>query len=263
MFNIDNNELLALNEEAEEINSRAESPALEETAEEVIEEAVETTVEAEPKVTETVEEEEPKKGFQNRVRELNAAKKAAEERAQSLEEKLAELTRPVGPTPQVSYDPLEPIVADGEEISVAELNKRVAARDAKLLQQADARSELRQRQSEAISRINSEANAVIGQFPELNPDHEDFNKELSDTITEATEAYIKASPYTASVKTFVAKLMKPYKRAVTNEIGKATENIARQVSQAALRPTSIRKEEKTANEKSIKELEAELGVYQA
>lgn len=234
----------------------------EDAPEEVVTEEAEVATEVEPEVTET-EGEQPKKGSEARIRELNAKAKAAEQRAQSLEEKLAEITKPVGFQEQQvpQFNPQEPIVAPGEEIDAVELERRLQAREQRILAQADARSELRQKQSEAINRINSEASEVIHKYPQLNPESEQFDPELSDVITEAVEAYVKASPYTASVKQFTARLMKPYQGAVSREVGKATENIAKQVSQAAHRPTSIRKEEKTASEKSIAELEAELGFY--
>lgn len=248
----------ALNREAEEINSRVESPTTEKNAPEDV-------VEAEPTgdVETTETEGEPKKGAATRIRELNQKAKLAEEKAKSLEEKLAELTgssQPGYTGYSQQFSPQEPIVADGEEITAAELNRRIAERDAKLLQAADARSELRFKQNEAINRINTEANAVIREYPELDPDSESFNKDLSDAITEATEAYVTKNPYSASVKKFVAKLMQPYKGAVAKEVGQASEQIAKQVSQAALRPTSVRQPEKTAKEKSIAELEAELGT---
>lgn len=216
----------------------------------------------------TETEEDSHKGFSSRVRELNQRAKQAEEKAQSLEQKLAELTGSVDSTPgyapqrynQTQYNPQEPIVSDGEELSVADLNRRIAERDQRLIQQIDARSELRARQAEAITRINNEASAVIQEYPELNPDSENFNKDLSDSITEATEAYVRANPYSASVNKFVAKLMKPYKGAVETEVGKASEQIAKQVSQSALRPTSVSKQEKTAADMSPAELERKLGV---
>jgi hypothetical protein len=260
---MDENEL-ALNEQGEE-NSSTESPTEEQTAEEPV--ANEFAPSLPESVREAIDEtvEEPKKGAQARIRELNQKAKLAEERARSLEERLAEVTKPVGfqGTQIPQFNPQEPIVADGEEISVAELNKRIAAREQSILSQADARAELRQRQSEAVSRINNEAGEVVRNYPELDPDSEDFNKELSDSITEATEAYIRSNPYSASVKTFVAKLMKPYKGAVTREAGQVRENIAKQASQTALRPTSVSKQEKTAGEKSIAELEQELGLVQS
>lgn len=256
----------ALNAEAEQINSRNSTPELEpKTTEEVepAEAAVATETEAE--TTDTAGEP-AKKGYQARVQELNQRAKDAEEKAKSLEQKLAELTQPNGlpePLNVPQYDPQAPVVQPGEEIDIAELNKRISEREVKMLQQANANATLMQKQSEAINRINAEANEVIRTYPELDPDSDNFNKELSDSITEATEAYVKSSPYSASVKGFVAKLMKPYQGAVNREVGKATENIAKQVSEAAIRPTSIRKEEKTAAEKSIAELEQELGIVQA
>lgn len=260
VFNIDEETQKALNQEAEEINSRNATPALETNATEEVDQT-ESTEEVEP--TETEGREESKKGYQARVQELNQKAKAAEERARSLEQKLAELTSPVGfqeGTNIPPYNPLEPLVAPGEEIDVNELNKRQSAREQRILQQASANAQLIAKQSEAINRINSEASEVVRLYPQLDPDSDNFNRELSDIVAEATEAYVKDKPYTASVKQFVAKLMKPYQRAADKEVSQASENIAKQVSQAALRPTSIRKEEKQASEKSIAELEAELGI---
>ena len=54
--------------------------------------------------------------------------------------------------------------------------------------------------------------------------------------------------------------MSLFNEGIATEVGQASENIAKQVSQAALRPTSVRKSEKTASELSIAELEAKLGV---
>src|SRR5690606_19136586 len=115
----------------------------------------------------------------------------------------------------------------------------------------------------AVTRINSEASEIMREYPELNPDSDQFNRELSESITEAVEAQIRLNPYSASVKQIVGKLMKPLKGAVTKEVGKASDTMAKQVSQAALRPTSVRKGEKPAEEKTIAELEAELGIVQS
>ena len=248
-------------EESGDDTAAEESPTEEEqTAEEV--------VEAETKVTEAETEEtaesEKKKGYSARVRELNARAKEAEAKAQSLAEKLAELQKAESQQEFKipDYNPQEPIIAPGEEIDVNELNKRQSEREAKILQQADAMAQFRARQSEAISRINNEALDVVRKYPELDPETDSFNSELSETVVEAVEAYVKANPYSASVGKFVDKLMKTYQGAITREVGKASENIAKQVSQSALKPTSIRKAEKTAQEKTIKELEQELGIIQ-
>lgn len=242
-------------------DAQTETPTVEEPTEEVPEVQEKAAAETLPFDTET--EESSKKGAATRIRELNTQKKVAEEKAtileekaKSLEEKLAELTSPVGDQGQMpQYDPQEPVIQPGEEVDANEFQKRVLA-------QADARTELRIRQSEATNRINNEAKDAVRKYPELDPESENFNKDLSDSVYEATEAHIRANPYTASVTNFVDKLMKPYKGAVAKEIGNATENIAKQVSGAALRPTSIRKEEKAASDKTIAELEQELGIVQ-
>ena len=237
-----------------------ESPTQEQTAEEVEQPEVEVTAETEGEATETVESK--KKGYEARVRELNARAKDAEAKAQSLADKLAELTSgsTTGELQMPQYNPQEPLIAAGEEIDVNELNKRQSEREAKILQQMRAEAELGRKQSEAIGRINNEALDSVRKYPELDPDSDSYNSELSETVTEAVEAYVKANPYSASVIKFVDKLMKPYKGAVTKEVGEASENLAKQVSQSALKPTSIRKVEKTAREKTIEELEQELGI---
>jgi len=61
----------------------------------------------------------------------------------------------------------------------------------------------------------------------------------------------------------VDELMEPYQGMAATADGKASENIAKQVSQSALRPSGVRKAEKTAQEKTIQELEAELGIVNA
>lgn len=258
-------EIQALNDTSE-VNTLDDSPTPEQTTEEVSEPTDEAAAESKSEEAET--EDNPKKGYQSRIRELNQRAKQAEQKAKSLADKLAELTGSVdsgGYQPQ--YTPQqqlsEPIVQPGEEIDALELDRRIRVREQSILQQADARAELRQKQTEALNRINSEAQKALAKYPELDPESDSFNKDLSDSITEAAEGYIRSNPYTASVEKYVDRLMKPFKGAVVKQVGEATENIAKQVSEAALRPTSIRKKEKTAQEKSIAELEAELGIVQA
>ena len=235
------------------------TPVSEEVPEETVETPVESTEETKEETVET--EEEPKKGAAQRIRELDEKAKtavaeadAAKAESKSLADKLAELTGSVEPSGQVPQ--YVPQVEPGSEVSTEQYQQDV-------LRSADALVTLKIKQSEAVNRINNEAQDVIRKYPELDPKSDSFNKELSDTITEATDAYVSKSPYTASVSKFVEKLMKPYKGSVAKEVGEATETIAKQVSEAALRPTSIRKSEKAASEKSIAELEQELGVVQS
>jgi hypothetical protein len=238
----------ALKDASEDEVRPVASPATEQAPEE----AEESKVRTEEKPAETGKKVQ-KKGYSQRVRQLANKAKAAEDKAKSLEETIAELTG--SEEPRADLPTFEPQVKPGAEISPEQYKQDV-------MRSADALVTLRVKQSEAANRINNEASEVIRTFPELDPESGDFNEELSDTVTEATEAYVKANPYTGSVKKFVAKLMKPYKRAVTKEVGKATEQITKQAAEAALKPTSVRKDEKTVKDKTIAELEQELGVVQ-
>lgn len=239
----------------EEVQLPEDSPTTNQTTEEVAQDQDQEASETDLRGTETAES---NKGANQRIRELNNKAKAAEqraiqaeERAQSLSERLAEINEPIGfqgHTPQYS-----PQYQPGEEITQERLQADVT-------QAANAIVELRIKQNNAINRINNEAMDVVRKYPQLDPDSDSFDKELSESITEATEAHIRQQPYSASPKKFVEKMMKPYLRAVDNEVGKVTENIAKQVSETALRPTSVRKPEKSASEKSVAELEQELGI---
>jgi hypothetical protein len=252
----------ALNESGEETTLDT-TPVSEEASAEAVETPTESAEEVEAEAEET--EEAQKKGYSQRVRELNTRAKMAEERAKSLEERVAELTRTQDvPNVYQQFDaPAEPLIKPGEEIDAFELNKRLEERERRIIAGADATSLLRSKQSEAISRINTESSEAMRTYPELDPDSDTFNKELSETVTEAVEAHIKADPYNASVKKFVSRLMKPYLGAVTREVGKTTETLAKQVSESALRPTNVHKPEKTATEMTQEELEQRLGIVQS
>lgn len=253
-----------LNENVEEENDITESSTVEAQATGDIDETnLESADKGEGESKETVEG--SKKGYSHRVRELNTRAKEAEAKAESLASKLKELTS----IPESrGYDfnrpeDNDPIVRPDEEIDAVELDKRLRDRESRILAKADALSTLRGKQQDAISRINREAESVMRKYPELDTESEGFNKELSEAISEATEAYVMKNPYDASVTKFVDKMMRPYKGAVSKEVGNMTGSMAKQVSEAATRPTSVRKEEKPAREKSIAELEAELGMVQA
>lgn len=260
-----NDEPKALNKDEENILDT--TPVSEEKSSEEVETKepkVESTEETETKEVETKTEGKPKKGYTARVRELATEAKVAKEektealeQVKSLQDRIAELTGSVEPQAGFENPPMyTPQVEPGTEISQEQYKQDV-------MRSADALVTLKIKQSEAVNRISNETADVMRDYPELDPKNEAFNKDLSESITEAVEASVKSSPYTVSVKKVVEKLMKPYKGAVIKEVGQATENIAKQVSEAALRPNSIRKPEKSASEKSVEELEQELGVVQA
>lgn len=238
----------ALNQTAE-VNSPDTTPVSEQTPEEVVETPAvpESTEEGQPENQSTETGGESKKGSSNRIREL-----ANENR--TLKQRMAELT---GTTEQ-SFEPASfvPQVAPGAEVSPEQYQQHV-------LKQADALVTLRLKQTEAVNRINNEANEAMRLHPELDPSSDKFNKELSDSVNDAVEAYVKQNPYSASPLQFVNRMMKPFKGALAKEVGQAQEQIAKQVTQSALRPTSVNKQDKSASEMSIKELEAKLGVVQS
>jgi hypothetical protein len=234
----------ALNESGEE--TAPTTPVEEETSED--QEQPQAPVE---------EESSQKKGFTKRVQELANKAKTAEQRAASLEAQLAELTSQVGQgennfSPYMP--PAKPIAQPGEELTAEELDKRLTEREQRLLQV----QELRLQQERALNRINREAGEVVRAFKQLDPDSDDFDEELSTFVTEATGEYIKGNP-NGSVKSFVSKLMKPYQRQVTREVAATTEQVAKQVSEAAIRPSSAKPEDKKFGELSIEEMEAKLG----
>jgi hypothetical protein len=260
---MDNPDTKALQEDAEEQVSESTTPVDEPTAaDEVSEPEAEATVEAEAEDTESVPEA-PKKGAESRIRELNSARKQAEqkaerseEKAKSLEDQLAELTgRDTSYDPQISGRQQQPTIAPGSEVTLEQYEQDVMSKAQSIV-------DIQIKQNNAVNRINTEAQEVLRDYPELDPDNETYDKELSESITEATLAYVKSNPYSASPKQFVTRLMKPYKRSVDKEVGKASENLARQVSQAAQRPTSIStKGKKDYSEMSTKELEETLGIH--
>jgi hypothetical protein len=215
-------------------------------AEEVKTDEVKSTDATKPVETTNVEEGSHKTA-NARIRELNAKAKAAEEKAQSLSEKIAELTGSVEPT--TNYVPQ---VTPGTEVSPEQYQNDIAAR-------ADQIVQLRMKQKEVLDRVNEESRESVKTYPQLDPSSEEFDKELSESISTATMAMISRTP-TASVKKFVTSLMKPYLRSVGREVGKAQSDMAKQVTQAALRPTTVKAKEKTTAEMSIKELENKLGV---
>jgi hypothetical protein len=237
----------ALNNPAGEETSQPTTPVEEtKTTEEVTpEEQVQTPTEEQKQDDSSL-----KKGANARIRELNEAKKIAEEKAQSLEQKLAEFTRPIVPN-EVRHQ-FQPQIQPGAEVTREQYEQDVMRR-------ADSLVQLRLQQDRIINNINREAGESVRAYPQLDPDSKEFDRDLSDSVTEAALAYAQSNP-TGSVKKFVDKLMKPYNRAVTKEVGKQSENLAKQVSESALKPTQMTKGEKSFKDLSIAEMEAKLGV---
>lgn len=240
---MDNQEEVALPQVGEETIPEATAPVVEQkTAEETPVTTTEGAPEAEVPVVET-ETKVPKKGANARIGELVGENK-------SLKQRLAELTAHNGEIPVAQQNPA---INLDSEVTPEQYRQHV-------LQTASNMVDLKMKQSEAIGRIDKESSEVMRSYPQLDPDSEQFDKELSETISEAIEAQVRLNPYSASVKTFADRLMKPFIKAVSNGVAQEKETITRQVSESALRPTAIRNPEKTVNEMSISELESKLGI---
>lgn len=238
---MEENKDMALNQANGEETVVNTTPVVEEqTAEETSNESQEVA----PQAEEVVEETDQKKGAQNRIRELAGEVK-------SLKERLSQATS----ESEYPFTPPKPIDLS-EEVTPEQYRQHV-------MQQADALVQLRLKQSEALSRIAQESSEVEKIYPQLDKDSDQFDKELSETISDAIEAQLKVNPYSTSVKKVAEKLMKPYLRSISNGVAKEKETIAKQVSESALRPTSVRQPEKTAETMSIAELEAKLGIVQS
>jgi hypothetical protein len=224
------------------------------------EETAETATPAEDQTTEDtqeiVEEETPKKkGAQSRIRELSGE-------VHSLRDKIAELTTPVGSresqNPQQNPPDLGPLLSPGEEIDANELEKRMQAREQRILQQASQMADFRSQQAATIARINSETRDVVDKNKELDPDSDLFDQELSDAIYEAVEAKVKSDP-TASVTKFVEKQMKLYRRAASREEAGERAEVIKQAAQSAIRPSQNKPSDQKFDDLSIEEMRSRLG----
>jgi hypothetical protein len=227
---------------ADESQIDVESPATEEVpVADQVEEVAEVSTEEE--ANEGTTEESNRKTASSRIRELVAEKKEAVAKAESLAEQVKKFTapQPQSYAPQMQQD-------DASELTVDEV-----------LQRADAMTSIRLAQQENIHRVQNEAVDAIKSHPELDPDSESFDAELSEVVSQATLARIQANP-TAPVKEFVNSLMKPYKRAVEKEARGQADVLTKQASQQAMRPTQVREQEKPFSELTPEEMKARLGV---
>lgn len=224
----------ALNEQVVDETTTQESPA---------EENQTTDQETEVSTPEPVVA--PKKGAQSRIRELSGE-------VHSLKERIAELTNPGGfSAPQAPYTPQEVATSEDGSIDPQEFKRQV-------LNEANQLIDFKTRQAAVIQRINRETEEVVSKYAELDPESDSFDKELSDAVYEAVEAKVKADP-TASVKEFVNKQMKLYKREASREEAQTKATVTKQAAQAAIRPTQTKPVDTKFEDLSIEEMRAKLG----
>lgn len=206
-----------------------------------------------------------KRSAKGRIRELVSERDSLKEKVDSLSERLNQFTDGFNSQPNMGGLP-QVDVQEGETITPERYQQDVA-------KAASTAAFLQIKQKETVDRINKESYDAIKKFPELDPDSDKFDKDLSDSITEAVESQVKVvtgydnygrplyglNPSASPLK-IVEKLMKPYRKSISSEVASSQEELTKQVAQTAMRPTpAAPKQEKTAKDMSIQELEAKLG----
>lgn len=211
------------------------------------------TPKEEPVANEGDEKHVDKKGASYRIQELNEKAKVAEARAESLAKQIEQLT--ASSQPQQTWDQLnQPLPTDENgQVDATEFERRILAK-------ASAIAEIQTARTQHIARINSEAQQIMDKYKVLNPDAGDvYDKDLSEGVTESLLAYARQNP-TASLTKFADKLMKPYERSISKQVGGMQEIITKQAAETALRPSSAPKSEKNFKDLSMKEMEERLGL---
>jgi len=230
----------AVNEDDKNIPS--ETPAEEENVSEVEESEV-TSEKTETSTEEPKAEDKKVTGAEKRIHKLVEEKNKAKAEVQSLEEKLAEHTS--GQVPQEGETPPQ-FTPDNEgaerELTIDDLRTIVR---------------LENERSDTVRRINSEALEAVKTYPELDKKSDQFDTDVNDAVTTAVWLEIQKDPSKSVIK-LTEKYMRPYKGAAERAVSKEKKNLTKQVSEGALKPVTVKSVDKTLDEKTIEELEAEL-----
>lgn len=241
-----------------EVETPAESPAAEpETPVEPTDPVEEPTPSGEGESTEPEEEAGAikKKSAQSRIQQLNADLKKERERNRSLEETVHGVHRDNEENP---FSPENnPLPEVSEPNANGEITREQYVQDVqKNAQRAVQMVLLKQNQAQ-------EARKAMELYPQLDPNSDDFDEDISDAVTKSVDAQSRLNPR-ISVLATVESLMKPYKKVADNAVSGHQRDIAHQVATAGIRPTqnATPPKVKTPEEMTEAELEAKLGkVY--
>lgn len=220
--------------------------------------AEETSETTEPTGSETTEgsQADDKKGANARIRELAREKNEYKAKSESLADQMAKLTQGVSPLEQYAPQQAPAYQPPQEDQAITREQYEMD-----VMRRADALVTLKLKQQEHINRVNQESSEVIAKYDQLNPDSDKFDRDLSETLTDTILRVVKADP-TASVKKIAESFMKPYTRSVQQQVGEATEDVAKQAKQSAVKPTGTKVAEKPFGSLSLAEMEKKLGVMQ-
>lgn len=215
-------------------------------AQEVTEEAVQ------PEKTEQSTEE-PKtdgekklSGAEKRIHELVDEREKAKQEVADLKAKLADLTaQPAAQESTPAYQPAEGESQGGErELTLDDL--RTIAR-------------LEVEKERTVNRINAQAAEAVKLHPELDKSSEKFDPDINEAVTTAVWLEVQKDP-SKDVLKLTDKYMKPYRKAAERAVGEEKKVLAQQVNDEALRPVNVKPVDKKFEDKSLNEMEEELGV---
>lgn len=244
-------------------NEQVESPTPEETPTPETETPVESDAPDADVAEEAKEDAEPekvaKKSAQGRIQQLNSKLKEEQRKRSALEEKINSIVQeneenPFSPVNMPLRDPSSGRLAQPNENG--EITYEDYQRDVQQNAKATVKAVLAQQQ------LRQEALEVVRDYPELDPNSDVYDEDLSDAITEAVDAKHRLSS-NFSVKSTVAKLMKPYRKAAESAVDSERRNVVRDIASGAIRPSSnptpVSKEPEN---ETLEEMEARLGkVY--
>lgn len=226
-------------------------PVADSTESPAVEPAAPETPPAEEEKTESeVTESKEVKPVEKRIHKLVDERDREKAKAESLAKQVEELTAQISGQPQGVY-PQQPIVEPGAEVTPEQYKEDI-------VRQAQAITQLEIQKERMINRVNQEAIESMRNHPELDPDSDVFDKELSDMVVESVKSQILSNP-NASPKKLINKIMQPYRKAIEQKVAATTETITKQVSESAARPTQVKVVEKPFDQLSEREMEEKLG----
>ena len=166
-----------------------------------------------------------------RIRQLAQAKKAAEERANSLE---ALVNAPASEEPEYPQS-LNKLPWGGGEPQPTEVTQEQY--EAHLTQRADTMAQIRAAEVERRMQLKSDLKDVQAKHPELDEGSEEYDSELNETLSDMFEKQMRADP-TARLTDFVDKVMDLRKTGEEKGKSKVTVAMAKQASESVVTPSA-------------------------
>lgn len=179
-------------------------------------------------------------GAQKRIHKLVDERDRYKQEAETLSSKLAEFT--AGTQGQPAYQ----LPEEGGERELTLEDLRTIAR-------------LEVEKERTINRINTQAREAIRNNPVLDKDSDQFDPDVNEAVTTAVFNEIQLDP-SKDVEKLTEKYLRPYRKAAEKAVGQEKSTLAQQAAETALRPSNVKPVDKSFSEKSIKEMEAELGL---